>query len=240
MPAQTNSYLAFTHARRHSCFSAHEPPHRYCGAMFSQVELAPSPTRRSAVERAWSQLCGPGPMLSSRQRREIITGARRAWAGAEAPDNTAGALGEATYWLAVDAEGITQDLVASFAKRGMDTLSYLEVVGVVSRLSNIDWYLRALGAPTPPIPLEDGDAVATGNVHPNAQITDSWVPMLTNASAPRTLDALPDEGDALRDLHEPMYINMASIEDWSFSDDLSRSQIEYLAARTSYLNECFY
>ena len=64
--------------------------------------------------------------------------------------------------------------------------------------------------------------------------------MRGNASAPHALDALPDEGDALRDLHEPMYVDMHSINDWALSDELSRVQIEFLAARTSYLNECFY
>lgn len=147
--------------------------------------------------------------------------------------------GVATFWLAVDAEGITHDLVTGLVRRGLALESYLEIVGVVARLSNIDWYMRGIGAATPRLPQTD-QARPTGNISPRARLTDSWVPMLGNASAPRTLDALPDEGDALRDIHEPMYIDMNSIEDWTLDGDLTRVQIEYIAARTSYLNECFY
>lgn len=180
-----------------------------------------------------------GPTLTSSERISVIAGARRAWAGAEAPDTEQGLLGEATYWLAVDAEGITHDLVSEFAARGLALESYLETVGVVGRLSNIDWYMRGIGSGFPRLP-ESELARPTGNISPEARITDSWVPMLGDASAPRTLDALPDEGDALRDLHEPMYIDMQAIDDWTLEGDLSRVQIEFVAARTSYLNECFY
>ena len=148
-------------------------------------------------------------------------------------------MGEASFWLAVDAEGITRDLIADFERRGLPLFSYLEIVGVVARLSNVDWYLRGIGASVPRLPVPDA-SVPTGRIATDARITDSWVPMLGKASAPHTLDALPDEGDALRDLHEPMYVDMRSIEDWTLSDELSRVQIEFLAARTSFLNECFY
>lgn len=212
--------------------------------MLIAAALTPSPERADAVVRAWSQLNGAGPTLRSSERQAVIFDARRAWAGVKEPNADHGLLGEAAHWVAVDAEGISLDLIASLEARGLDRLRYLEVVGVVARLSNIDWYVRAIGAETLPLPFSDvplPDAVdATGNVHPEARITDSWVPMLDLASAPRTLDALPDEGDALRDLHEPMYIDMADIVNWSVSDELTRSQIEYLAARVSYLNECFY
>jgi hypothetical protein len=168
-----------------------------------------------------------------------MAGARRAWAGAEAPDTTDDALGQASFWLAVDAEGITHDLIDDFERRGLSRFSYLEIVGVVARLSNVDWYLRGIGASVPKLPPPDA-SVPTGRIAADARITDSWVPMRGNASAPHALDALPDEGDALRDLHEPMYVDMHSINDWAQSDELSRVQIEFLAARTSYLNECFY
>ena len=207
--------------------------------MFIGAELPPAPARRVAVERAWGQLVAAGPTLTSRERLDVIAGARRAWAGAEAPEQRAGVAGLATYWLAVDAEGITHDLISDFSDRGLRLESYLEIVGVVARLSNIDWYLRGIGATIPRLPESDRSD-PTGNVAAAARITDSWVPMLGDARAPRTLDALPDEGEALRDIHEPMYLEMRSIEDWTLDGDLSRIQIEYVAARTSYLNECFY
>ena len=67
-----------------------------------------------------------------------MAGARRAWAGAEAPDTTDDVLGQASFWLAVDAEGITHDLIGDFERGGLSRFSYLEIVGVVARLSNVD------------------------------------------------------------------------------------------------------
>lgn len=195
--------------------------------------------REAAVDRAWTQLAGPGPTLSSGERRQIITDARAAWAGRSLSGDR-GPIGDATYAVAVDAEGLTLEMVESFEARALDRLSYLEVVGVVARLSNIDWYCRATNRPLPQLPSRNDIEAPTGAVHPDADMTDSWVPMLGLASAPLALDALPDEGNALRDLLEPMYIDMSDIVNWTFADELNRPQIEVLAARVSYLNECFY
>jgi hypothetical protein len=67
-----------------------------------------------------------------------------------------------------------------------------------------------------------------------------WVPTIGQTFAPHVVDALPAEGEAVRDIHEPMYMQMSDMGDNAYSDELTRAQIEYLAARTSYLNECFY
>ena len=207
--------------------------------MFDHAVLAPAPARGAAVERAWKHLVTSGPTLFASERLAVIADARAAWQGSEAPNPASGVVGEATHWLAIDAEGITLELVADFERRGLDRLRYLEVVSIVGLLSNIDWYMRGIGAPLPELPAAD-DTSPTGRVDHRARMTDSWVPMLTDAMAPHVLDALTDEGEALRDLHEPMYVKMHDIANWTKGDVLSRVQIEYIAARTSYLNECFY
>ncbi len=205
--------------------------------VFDRAALAPAPVRRGAVERAWAALVGTGPTLVPHERHDVIRAARSAWRG-ETNDGL-DVLGEAAHAIAVDAEGITAELVDELERRGLDRLRYLEVVGIVGRLSNVDWYLWALGTEPPDLPTPT-DAPATGRIHTSARLTDSWVPMLGAASAPLVLDALIDEGESLRDLHEAMYIDLHRIADWTHGGVLSRVQIEYLAARTSYLNECFY
>jgi hypothetical protein len=207
--------------------------------VFDKAVITPSAQRGAATERAWAHLVTSGPTLFSSERIGVIRDARRAWQGAAVPNPESGMLGEATHWLAVDAEGITADLVSDFEARGLDRFRYLEVVGIVGLLSNIDWYLRGIGAPLPDLPDAD-DTSPSGRIDRDARITDSWVPMLTDAMAPHVLDALTDEGEALRDLHQPMYIAMRDIGNWTKGEVLSRVQIEYIAARTSYLNECFY
>ncbi len=174
----------------------------------------------------------------------MIESARAAWAGAGAPRT--GPLTEAAHWLAVDAGGITGAVVDELEARGLDRFRYLETVGVVARLANIDFYVRGIGAS--PLTVNDaGSSVAdgssdqpTGAIAEGARITDGWVPAMGPLVAPFTLDALPAEGEALRAIHEPMYMPMAEMGDGGYADELTRAQIEYVASRTSYLNECFY
>lgn len=207
--------------------------------MLDDAVLAPAANRREAIARAWTDLTGPGALLTAAERQQAIRDARAAWAGASGPNPVSGVAGEAAHWLAVDAEGLRADMVTDFADRGLDRLRYLEIVGVVARLSNVDFYVRSLGAAELELPGPSPDP-PSGRLHPEAAITNMWVPTVGDTYAPHVVDALPDEGHAVRDLHEPMYVPMSSVGDPTHADVLSKSQIEYLAARTSYLNECFY
>ena len=207
--------------------------------MLDDVALQPDPARRHAVERAWDHLTGPGPILTAAQRHEVITVARVAWAGSAAPDPAHGVVGEAAFWLASDAEGLRATTIDDFEKRGLDRFAYLEIVGIVGLLANIDFYARGLGSEPPRLPEPDG-AAPTGDIHPDAELATLWVPSAGAPGAPHVLDALPSEGVALRELHESMYVEMRSVGDRTYADLLTKVQIEYVAARTSYLNECFY
>ena len=109
----------------------------------------------------------------------------------------------------------------------------------MARIANVDFYARGLGASPPVLPAVD-DREPTGEIAPDARITNGWVPATGPLFAPFCLDALPAEGEALRSLHEPMYMPMDQMGDPGFTDRLTRAQIEFIAARTSYLNECFY
>lgn len=185
------------------------------------------------------QLTGPGSELGSRHRHQVIEDARAAWAGATAPNPASGVAGEAAHWLAIDAEGLQPEIIDDFEIRGLNRFAYLEIVGIVARLANVDFYVAGLGARQLELP-ELNDQPATGERSHEAVISNMWVPTVGESFAPLVLDALPSEGVALRDLHEPMYVPLQSVGDASFADVLTKSQIEFLAARASYLNECFY
>ena len=201
--------------------------------------LAPDSVRAHAVEAAWNHLTAAGPLLMPAQRIGVIAAARRAWAGEHRPPDGGELLVEAAHWLAVDAGGITADLVADLETRGLDRHRYLETVGVVAMTANIDFYVRGLGASLPTLP-EPRDEPPTGAIDPDAGITDGFVPATGPLLAPFVLDALPTEGKVLRALHEPMYMPMHEMGDHAYRDLLTRPQIELIAARTSELNECFY
>ncbi|MFT4596763.1 MAG: hypothetical protein ACI9TF_001009 [Paracrocinitomix sp.] len=207
--------------------------------MLQEAALAPSLNRQQAVERSWANLVGPGTLLTSAERHQVIRDARAGWAGANLPNPATGVMGEAAHWLAVDAEGLTAEIVEDFETLGLDRLRYLEIVGVVARLSNVDFYVRGIGA-SELVLSEPSLTAPSGRLHPDAVLTNMWVPTVGHSFAPHVVDALPDEGEAVRALHEPMYMLMADMGDQAYRDRLTRAQIEYLAARTSYLNECFY
>lgn len=207
--------------------------------MLDDGALLPDSARRQAVERAWDHLIGAGPILTAAQRHEVISVARVAWAGSVAPDPASGVPGEAAFWLASDAEGLRRTTIDDFENRGLDRFAYLEIVGIVGLLANVDFYARGLGTEPPRLPEPDG-AAPTGDIHPDAELATLWVPSAGTPYAPHVLDALPSEGLALRDLHESMYVEMRSVGDSTYADVLTKVQIEYVAARTSYLNECFY
>ncbi len=210
--------------------------------MLSDGKLKPSPSRAAAVHRAWQALTTSGVVLRSAERIALIEAARAAWSGGAAPghgSSAGGLLAEVAHWLATDAGGMTGEIVADLERRGLDRFRYLEAVGVVARLANIDFYARGLGASLPAAGGADR-SVPSGEIAPGVELTDGWVPATGPLVAPFTLDALPAEGEALRALHEPMYMPMVEMGDGRYEDVLTRAQIEYVAARTSYLNECFY
>ena len=215
--------------------------------------LSPPSNRGEAMARAWANLTTAGPTLNAGERLAVIATARRAWASAPGAGHSAGGhigrehsgdghgspLEDAAFWLAKDAGGLTREVVDQLEQRGLDRYRYLETVGVVARLASLDFYARGVGAALLPAPPDDGSS-PSGEVHPDAAITNGWVPATGPLFAPASLDALPAEGLALRDVHEAMYMPMAEMGDPAFVDVLTRAQIEFIAARTSFLNECFY
>jgi hypothetical protein len=48
------------------------------------------------------------------------------------------------------------------------------------------------------------------------------------------------EHDALHELHSSFYISLPEMRNLELVKDLHRSQLELLAARTSFVNDCFY
>ena len=178
--------------------------------MLQDAVLAPAPTRQKAIERSWANLVAPGALLTSAERHQVIRDARAGWAGGTEPKVASGIMGEAAHWLAVDAEGLTEEIVADFEARGLDRLRYLEIVGVVARLSNVDFYVRGIGA-TELVLAEPSLTAPSGRLHPDAVLTNMWVPTVGQSFAPHVVDALPDEGEAVRALCDPMYMPMADM-----------------------------
>ena len=67
-----------------------------------------------------------------------------------------------------------------------------------------------------------------------------WVPTVGPASPPSALSSVPDEHEAMHDLHAIFYLAVADMADLDADRGLHRTQMELVAARTSLLNECFF
>ncbi len=206
--------------------------------MFADGALAPDSQRLEAARAAWADLVGPGPTLTTAERHVVIATARAAWAGAPAPAGGSPVVA-AAHRMAFDAVGMDRDVVAGYETAGLDRFRYTEVVGIVGRLANVDFYATGLGASLPELPGAD-DAGPTGDVAADAAVAEGLVPATGKLSALAVLDALPADAASYRALHEPFYIPFREFMNAGYADELTRAQIEFVASRTSALNECFY
>jgi hypothetical protein len=139
---------------------------------------------------------------------------------------------------------------------GLDVARYVELVGVLTLFTGMDFFARALGVAPYPLPSPAGGAPARHRPA-SARPSGAWVPMIApeDADGPeadlyaglpmvpniiRALSLVPDEVRALRRSTDSHYVPAAEIGDPSVRRDLDRMQMELVAARVSALNECFY
>ena len=137
---------------------------------------------------------------------------------------------------------LTQDWHESIIGRGVDSVAYVELVGVVAQANCIDRFADALELPR--IDLgEPADGPPTTEGAP-AAVKYHWVPTadIKMPNVIKALSAVPAENESLFILSDAQYVPMERVRGELINDQnsLNRPQIELLAARTSKLNECFY
>jgi hypothetical protein len=133
---------------------------------------------------------------------------------------------------------------------------YVELVGLVTLLTGIDVFCRALGTAPPSLP-EPIPGAPTRERPDGLKEGIAWVPILAPEDAGpreadlyaglefvpnivRALSRVPEQVRALRAESDPHYIPMHRMSDPTYGRDLDRMQIELVAGRVSALNECFY
>jgi AhpD family alkylhydroperoxidase len=139
---------------------------------------------------------------------------------------------------------------------GLEVPAYVELIGVVTMVTGIDYLARALGAA--PFPLPDAVPGQPSRYLPaSAKPGSAWVPMIApeDASGPeadlyppggmvlnivRALSLVPAEARALQTLSALHYLPVEQISDPTARRSLDRTQMELIAARVSALNQCFY
>ena len=206
---------------------------------------SPLPVRRDladAFRDVWDRLAAPGTWWSGEQRIAIATVARAAYDGAEPgphPSLPEPAVAAATL-LSAKPSAVTPELIAQWKNEGLDSYGYVELIGVVSQITVVDTFHRAIGVDLEPLPEPvPGDPTQQEPESP-VTVTKAWVPMTGPPMIPVSLSAVPAEAEALEALHGPAYLTFGQMQDPAYTRGLTRAQMELVASRTSAINECFY
>lgn len=211
------------------------------GPVLAAVEAA-------AVDRVIASTASAGATLTGAERRNAALRSRQSMS-----DASIGALMEATpedvvvgdprNWLidriTVAAATIRPAHIGQLGDAGLGAAMYVEMLGLVTRLQAVDTFCFAIGAELPELP-EPIDGPPTGIVATDARLQGGWIPTVGPASPPSALTLLPSEHEAMHDLHGALYLSIEGMADLDADRGLHRTQMEFVAARTSLLNECFF
>jgi hypothetical protein len=187
------------------------------------------------VDDQWSRLGEPGTWLTGAERVDLIRIARDRDAAADVDAPTR----EAAVAVAHDAASITAASVDDLESGGLARERYAEIVGVVSRVVAIDTYERGLGRPPRAAPTtRPGEP--SQSVVATARRRAGWVPTVGAIGPPSALSAVAAEAAAQETLHGVLYLSYADMADLRAKRGLTRAQMELVAARVSYLNDCLF
>ncbi len=203
------------------------------------MELALSEPYRAGLQREWDRLASAGTWWSGRQRVELASVARAARAGDATPVTELPTPAvEAAVRLSADPH-VDLAWVEDLEERGLDRRALVEILGVVARLDAVDTFLFGIGARTRPLPdPRPGDPSRVPV--PEARLDGGFVPTVGPAFPTSALSAVAAEQHAQEDLHGVLYMTIEQMGDLEIELDLNRAQIEFVAARTSLLNDCFF
>ena len=163
---------------------------------------------------------------------------------------------EVVHRVSTDSGRLTEPWYRSMLDAGMSDTQYVEAIGVIAIIIGLDTLDRALGNAPKPLP-EPRDGMPSRARPGGAAPTIAWVPTLepedvtaddldpypfgVPVNIHRALSLVPAEVRAFFDLDFELYMPQAAVRD--FAHDvraIDHAQIELLAGRTSYLNDCFY
>ena len=218
--------------------------------------------------RQLDQLAEPGSWGTGAQRLAIAAETRRAGydagrleppAGAERVDIVLPEIAQTTVRrLALDPKDVDEACYEEAREGGLSDGEYVEIVGLVSRVTNLDIFARGIGVDLRPLPAARPGAPS--RERPAAAVKElAWVPTVPNPPAGgeaadelyggkpkpyivRALSLVPDELRRHLELEEVQYLPLQHIfvTDYRHHEGFSRAQVEVVAGRVSALNECFF
>lgn len=209
-------------------------------AMFDDHGDPARPEILAAFERAWTEIAAPGTWWDGTSRVAIAATARvaRVAGDADAGDLPDAAL-DAVRLLAARPAGTTEEWVTSVCN-AVGELRYIELVGIVARVTAVDTFHRLAGWPLVSFPAPQSGEPTREPPPANARKNRTWVAMVTPVP-PFALGAVPAAMAAMNDLSDALYMPMDEMGDADWRrGELHRTQVELVAAATSHANQCFY
>ncbi len=202
----------------------------------------------AAIDEVMTSTVSPGSTLTGAERRNLAEISRRAMAEASkgapshaSPDDAV--TGDARQWLVeritTSAHTIRPGHIERLAELEVAPARYVEILGLVARLQAVDTFCFGIGVDLPELP-DPIDGPPTGEESDSARVLGGWVPTVGPASPPNALTLIPSEDRAMHDLHGAFYLSVKGMADLDADRGLHRTQMEFVAARTSLLNECFF
>lgn len=235
--------------------------------MLTSAVVALRPQLQDACEQQWYQIGQPGQWWDGSQRvalAEQVRAARRCTLCAEREsdelsvlaashphtENLAAEAVEAAHGIAVSSGHLSRSWYEEILT-SLQPPEYVELVGLTAVVTFIDTLSLAVGA-TPPALPEATAGTPARTLPPGAEVHSAWVPTVTPDKAEgdtasayqhvtkkwgfvtnmrRALSLVPAAQNAFSALAQVYY--------WT-DLRLTKTQIEYLAARISHLNACAY
>ncbi len=161
--------------------------------------------------------------------------------------------------VAVDSQNIDRKFCQDTQAQGVSEGAYVEIVALVSRLSNIDVFARGLGIP--PRKLVEPDDETRPSFERPTEAVDEGFFTASVPSAPaggalaeslygkspagnifRAVSLVPNEARRVMSLVRQQYFGAEQLLNFHTTSDhaLSRAQIELVATKVSEHNQCFY
>ncbi len=182
----------------------------------------------------WDHLASPGATLTGPERIAVARAAR-----GEPTTKAHPALLNLAEHLGTSPGSVFEPEVRAAADVVGDPAA-VESIAIVSLLSCVDGVHDALGVDREPLP-EPAPGDPTGDIVEGLKRRRTHVPMPQGA-IPVAMDLIPAEGAARIAMSAPTYMPDDEMvhPDWSKPGGLVRPQMEVIAARTSWHNDCFY
>lgn len=163
---------------------------------------------------------------------------------------------DAVHRLTTDPSRLTQSWLERATDKDFTSGHYVEIISIVVTTLCIDTFHRSLGFDLEPLP-EPRHGKPSGYVPDGLNDHTGWVPMIGVAGAAeqdlwpgakmvpnviKALSSVPDAVRLLKTMSAAQYVPMADVPNPSAGSDraISRAQIEFIAARVSAINDCFY